>query len=158
MVSGLLFRRAFLTAANTSCRRSLLTRGQCCNFTSSTVRCESSHNSDSAVSYEELRNMLSHHSVQLFDVRNPDEFMSGRIPDAVNIPLDQLEESLKLSPEHFQQQFVVQAPGKDDDNIVFHCQRGNRSLKALAIARQLGFTRPRHYPGGYSEWASHQGN
>ncbi|KAJ8010747.1 hypothetical protein DPEC_G00078370 [Dallia pectoralis] len=156
MVSCLLIRSAFLTVSNTSCRRKLVAGGQRCHFQTSTVRFESSHNSDSVVSYKQLKDMLSQRNVQLFDVRNPDEFMSGCIPDAINIPLDQLEESLKLSPEHFQQQFAVQTPGKDDDNIVFHCQRGNRSLKALAIAHQLGFTRPRHYQGGYSEWASYQ--
>ncbi|XP_074478094.1 thiosulfate:glutathione sulfurtransferase isoform X3 [Sebastes fasciatus] len=101
--------------------------------------------------------MLSNRDIQLFDVRNPDEYQAGRIPDAVNIPLDNLEESLKLSPELFQQRFEVKAPGRDDDNIVFHCQRGNRSSKALDIASQLGFSRARHYKGGYSEWEEKEG-
>lgn len=59
----------------------------------------------------------------------------------VGLSVSQLEESLKLSPDHFQLQFEVKAPGKDDDNIVFHCQKGRRSAEALAIARQLGFNR-----------------
>ncbi|KAL1006532.1 hypothetical protein UPYG_G00073500 [Umbra pygmaea] len=140
MVSSLLLGRIFLTVANTSSRIPLGPRSQWCDFTTSTARwSDSSPKPDAVVSYEELKNMLSCHNVQLFDVRNPDEFMSGQIPDAINIPLGQLEESLKLSPEHFQQQFSRQAPGKDDDNMVFHCQRGNRSLKALAIASTAGF-------------------
>lgn len=53
----------------------------------------------------------------------------------------QLEESLKLSTERFAQLFTVKAPKKEDDNIVFHCQRGRRSLTALEIAWRLGFNR-----------------
>uniref|UniRef100_A0A4W4H2W3 Si:ch211-161h7.8 n=1 Tax=Electrophorus electricus TaxID=8005 RepID=A0A4W4H2W3_ELEEL len=93
-----------------------------------------------------MKTMLANHSVQLFDVRNPDEFQAGRI-------LGQLEESLKLSPELFEKCYTVKAPKKEDDNIVFHCQRGRRSLTALAIAHRLGFSRSCHYAGGYNEWA-----
>ncbi|XP_056290023.1 thiosulfate:glutathione sulfurtransferase isoform X1 [Pseudoliparis swirei] len=128
-------------------------------FTTSSPKCggtsESGKNTfpASVVTYSQLKTMLSSQNIQLFDVRNPDEHLAGRIPQAVNIPLGILEESLKLSPEHFQQIFAVKTPGKDDQNIVFHCRSGIRSLKALDIARQLGFSRARHYRGGYTEWA-----
>uniref|UniRef100_A0A672RRF6 Si:ch211-161h7.8 n=1 Tax=Sinocyclocheilus grahami TaxID=75366 RepID=A0A672RRF6_SINGR len=105
-----------------------------------------------SVTYEQLKAMLANHSVQLFDVRNPDEFQAGRIPDSVNIPLGQLEESLKLPPQQFQLQFGVKAPEKEDDNIVFHCRSGKRSLTALEIAHRLGFSKARHYAGGYIDW------
>ncbi|KAG7243226.1 hypothetical protein INR49_012434, partial [Caranx melampygus] len=94
----------------------------------------------SVVTYSQLKFMLSNRNIQLFDVRNPDEYQAGHIPDAVNIPLGNLEDSLKLSPEGFQEKFEVKAPGKDDDNIVFHCRSGKRSATALAIATQLGFS------------------
>ncbi|XP_054479200.1 thiosulfate:glutathione sulfurtransferase [Anoplopoma fimbria] len=126
-------------------------------FTTSGPKCSETPESASVVTYSQLKTMLSNRDIQLFDVRNPDEHLAGRIPDAVNIPLGNLEESLKLSPEHFQQIFEVNAPGKDDDNIVFHCKSGNRSSKALDIALQLGFSRARHYKGGYSEWAEQEG-
>lgn len=109
------------------------------------------------VTYQQLKTMLSNRNIQLFDVRNPDEYQAGHIADAVNIPLDNLEESLKLSPEGFQQKFEVKAPEKDDENIVFHCRSGKRSAKALDIARHMGFSRARHYEGGYSEWAELEG-
>ncbi|XP_034562796.1 thiosulfate:glutathione sulfurtransferase isoform X2 [Notolabrus celidotus] len=111
----------------------------------------------SEVTYSQLKTMLSTRDIQLFDVRNPDEYEAGRIPDSVNIPLGQLEESLKLSPEHFEQRFEVKAPGKDDDNLVFYCKSGKRSNTALNIAHQLGFMRVRHYKGGFSEWAEQEG-
>uniref|UniRef100_A0A671T799 Thiosulfate sulfurtransferase/rhodanese-like domain-containing protein 1 n=1 Tax=Sinocyclocheilus anshuiensis TaxID=1608454 RepID=A0A671T799_9TELE len=106
----------------------------------------------SVVTYEQLKAMLANHGVQLFDVRNPDEFQAGRIPDSVNIPLGQLEESLKLPPLQFQQQFGVKAPKKEDDDIVFHCRSGKRSLTALEIAHRLRFSKARHYAGGYIDW------
>ncbi|XP_054621718.1 thiosulfate:glutathione sulfurtransferase isoform X2 [Dunckerocampus dactyliophorus] len=113
---------------------------------------ESTH-AEEEVTSSQLRSMLSKRDLQLFDVRNPDEFKAGHIPHAVNMPLGSLEESLKMSPESFQQRFQVRAPGKKDDNIVFHCFSGRRSAKALDIARKMGFSRAKHYKGGYSEWA-----
>ncbi|TSK98427.1 Thiosulfate sulfurtransferase/rhodanese-like domain-containing protein 1 [Bagarius yarrelli] len=97
--------------------------------------------SDSVVTYEQLKAMLANRSVQLFDVRDPDEFQAGRIPDSVNVPLGQLEESLKLPPEQFEKLFMVKAPKKEDENIVFQCRSGRRSLTALDIAWRLGFSR-----------------
>ncbi|KAI1891211.1 hypothetical protein AGOR_G00141450 [Albula goreensis] len=118
---------------------------------------QSTDSSGSVVSYQQLKALLSSHSVQLFDVRNPDEFQAGHISGATNIPLPDLEQSLKLTPAHFKLLFDVAAPQKDDENIVFHCQSGRRSATALEIAHRLGFTRARHYAGGYSEWAEREG-
>ncbi|XP_028289293.1 thiosulfate:glutathione sulfurtransferase [Parambassis ranga] len=126
-------------------------------FTTSSPTWGKAADNASVVTYSQLKSMLSNSDIQLFDVRNPDEYQAGRIPQAVNIPLGTLEESLKLTPERFQQKFDMKAPKKNDDNIVFHCRSGNRSAKALGIAHQLGFSRARHYAGGYAEWAEHEG-
>uniref|UniRef100_A0A3P8TR30 Si:ch211-161h7.8 n=1 Tax=Amphiprion percula TaxID=161767 RepID=A0A3P8TR30_AMPPE len=126
-------------------------------FTTSSPKCGEASENASVVTYSQLKTMLSNRDVQLFDVRNPEEYQAGRISEAVNIPLGTLEESLQLSPELFQQKFEVKAPQKDDDNIVFHCAKGSRSLKALDIARRLGFSRARHYKGGYTEWVEKEG-
>ncbi|XP_046879363.1 thiosulfate:glutathione sulfurtransferase [Hypomesus transpacificus] len=158
MLSYLLSRRTVIIAADTASRLSLGSCGHWLSFRTSTSKSgKPLIDSESVVSYEQLKNMLSNRNIQLFDVRNPDEYLAGRIPDAVNIPLGELEESLKLSPGHFKQTFQVPAPLKDDDNIVFHCKSGNRSVKALGIAYNLGFTRARHYKGGYSEWVEREG-
>ncbi|XP_051971070.1 thiosulfate:glutathione sulfurtransferase isoform X1 [Xyrauchen texanus] len=126
-----------------------------CGLKTSTVN-HSDKQPDPVVTYEQLKAMLANHSVQLFDVRNPDEFQAGRIPDSTNIPLGQLEESLKLPPQQFEVQFKVKAPKKEDDNIVFHCRSGKRSLSALEIAHRLGFIKARHYAGGYIDWEAHE--
>ncbi|CAN9506296.1 unnamed protein product [Ophioblennius macclurei] len=126
-------------------------------FTTSSPNYTESSENASLVTYSELKTMLSSHNIQLFDVRNPDEYQAGRIAEAVNVPLDTLEESLKLSPELFEKKFEVKLPGKDDNNTVFYCRSGNRSAKALVIAYQLGFSKARHYKGGYTEWAEKEG-
>ncbi|XP_029313722.1 thiosulfate:glutathione sulfurtransferase [Cottoperca gobio] len=157
MLSYLLSRSFCQVVAEVN-RRSYPTCGSALRaFTTSSPKFEEASENASVVTYSELKTMLSNRDIQLFDVRNPDEYQAGRIPDAVNIPLGNLEESLKLSPEPFQQKFEAKAPGKEDDNIVFHCRSGKRSSKALDIARQLGFSRSRHYEGGYSEWAEKEG-
>uniref|UniRef100_A0A3P8Z1W0 Rhodanese domain-containing protein n=1 Tax=Esox lucius TaxID=8010 RepID=A0A3P8Z1W0_ESOLU len=111
---------------------------------------------DSEVSYKELKELLSSGSVQLFDVRNPDEFKAGHIPDSTNVPLGELQEALELSPDQFRQRYGVRVPDKEDGDIVVYCQRGRRSATALDIMWALGFSRARHYPGGYSAWVQHE--
>ena len=70
----------------------------------------------------------------LIDVRNPEEFQGGSIPDAVNIPLGQLRGKLgELS--------------KDKEYLVT-CQVGLRGYLACRILTQNGFT-CRNLTGGY---------
>ncbi|KAJ8366259.1 hypothetical protein AAFF_G00363400 [Aldrovandia affinis] len=140
MVSVLLLRRVVLAAADSL--------GHCPAPTAQPRGLQTEPRAtDSVVSYEQLKAMLSSHSVQLFDVRNPEEFQTGHISGATNIPLGELEQSLKLAPAHFTLLFNVPPPHKDHEDIVFHCQRGRRSATALEIAHRLGFTRARHYAG-----------
>uniref|UniRef100_A0A3B3BK68 Thiosulfate:glutathione sulfurtransferase-like n=1 Tax=Oryzias melastigma TaxID=30732 RepID=A0A3B3BK68_ORYME len=129
-------------------------------FTASTPTCggEKENDEASVVTHSQLKTMLTNRDIQLFDVRDPDEHQEGRIPQAVNLPLGVLEESLQLPPDHFEQRFKVKAPEKEDGNIVFHCRSGKRSFKALGIAHQLGFHKARHYKGGYSQWVEQEGN
>ncbi|KAJ0022916.1 hypothetical protein NQD34_015050 [Periophthalmus magnuspinnatus] len=111
---------------------------------------------DSVVTVSQLKAMLDSKNAQLFDVRRPDEFQAGHIPSAVNILLDDLEVSLKLPSETFEQKFQVKAPAKTDDNIVFNCRSGVRSGQALDIARRLGFSKARHLQGGFNEWEAEE--
>ncbi|XP_072548770.1 thiosulfate:glutathione sulfurtransferase [Salminus brasiliensis] len=112
--------------------------------------------SDAVVSYEQLKQMLASGDVQLFDVREPDEFVEGAIPSATNIPLSELEQAFTLTPDQFTELYGVFMPGKNDPNFVLHCQRGRRSLNALEIIQRLGYSRARHYAGGYGEWVQRE--
>uniref|UniRef100_A0AAZ3P903 Rhodanese domain-containing protein n=1 Tax=Oncorhynchus tshawytscha TaxID=74940 RepID=A0AAZ3P903_ONCTS len=111
---------------------------------------------DSEVSYKQLKTMFPSSSIQLFDVRNPDEFEAGHIPGSTNVPLGELQKALRLSSDQFKQRFGVRAPHKEDSSIVVYCQRGRRSATALDIMWALGFSRARHYAGGYSDWVQRE--
>ncbi|XP_052413720.1 thiosulfate sulfurtransferase/rhodanese-like domain-containing protein 1 [Carassius gibelio] len=117
---------------------------------------ETSHNrplnTDGEVTYEQLKIMISTGSVQLFDVREPDELEAGFIPGATNIPLGDMEQALRLNPDQFRERYSVPKPGIEDSGFVLYCQRGIRSLTALETARDLGYSKARHYAGGYNEW------
>ncbi|KAF4113889.1 thiosulfate sulfurtransferase/rhodanese-like domain-containing protein 1 [Onychostoma macrolepis] len=116
---------------------------------------ETSHNrplNTDDVTYEQLKDMMSTGSVQLFDVREPDELEAGFIPGATNIPLGDVEQALRLNPDQFRELYGVPKPGLQDSDFVLYCLRGIRSLTALEIARDLGYSRARHYAGGYNEW------
>lgn len=115
---------------------------------------ETSHKSptDAVVTYKQLKHMLSSGRVQLFDVREPYELESGFISGAANIPLGDVDQALRLNPDQFKERYGVPKPSTEDTDFVLYCQRGRRSLDALETAWALGYTRARHYAGGYNEW------
>jgi len=77
----------------------------------------------------------------LLDVRTPLEYASGRIPDAVNIPVDDLRSRLSELPK-----------GRA---IVAYCQVGQRGYLATRILMQAGFT-VSNLGGGYKTYLLHQ--
>ncbi|XP_039517551.1 thiosulfate:glutathione sulfurtransferase-like [Pimephales promelas] len=114
-------------------------------------------NTDGVVTYEQLKLMMSSGSVQLVDVREPHELEAGFIPGATNIVLSEVEQALRLSPDQFRERYGVTKPHREDSDFVLYCVRGLRSLTALETARALGYTRARHYAGGFSEWLQREG-
>jgi NADPH-dependent 2,4-dienoyl-CoA reductase/sulfur reductase-like enzyme/rhodanese-related sulfurtransferase len=64
----------------------------------------------------------------IVDVRTPGEFRSGAFPDAVNVPLDELERRLGE---------IGHEPGRD---ITVYCASGARSAYAQQFLQQKGFT------------------
>ncbi|XP_053533098.1 thiosulfate sulfurtransferase/rhodanese-like domain-containing protein 1 isoform X1 [Ictalurus punctatus] len=105
-----------------------------------------------SVSYELLKQRLTAGNLQLFDVREPDEFKEGVIPGATNIPLSEVQQAFTLTPDQFTQLYGVPMPEKHSSDVMLYCQRGRRSLTALHTVHTLGYSRARHYVGGYSEW------
>lgn len=76
----------------------------------------------------------------ILDVRTPEEFASGHIQGALNVPVNELPDrlaSLKLSPTQ---------------EIVVHCQRGGRAASAESILRQSGYTQVRDLSGHMEAW------
>ncbi|HJV20753.1 MAG TPA: FAD-dependent oxidoreductase [Sediminibacterium sp.] len=74
----------------------------------------------------------------LVDVRMPDEFAAGKIPGAINIPVDDLRGRLNELPK--------------DRDIYIYCQIGLRGYLAQRILLQNGFTRVYNISGGYKLW------
>lgn len=72
----------------------------------------------------------------LVDVRTKDEFNSGNIPGAINIPLDELRDRLTELP---------------DGPLLVHCQVGLRGHLAARILAQHG-RQVRNLDGGYRTW------
>ncbi len=64
----------------------------------------------------------------IVDVRTPGEFSSGAYPDAVNIPLDQLESR------------IDELGDNKDREITVYCASGARSSYAMQYLQQIGFT------------------
>lgn len=75
----------------------------------------------------------------LIDVRTPQEFDSGYIDGAVNIPLDQLEMRLAEIPS--------------DIPVVVYCRSGNRSAQAATILSQNDYTEI-YDLGGVISWTA----
>lgn len=87
---------------------------------------------------EVVRNLIeSDTEYYLVDVRTPEEYESGYIPTAENIPLDVIG---------------AQPPTEEKDGlIVLYCRSGNRSSQAQAILRELGYTNVHNF-GGIIDW------
>ena len=76
----------------------------------------------------------------ILDVRSPEEFASGHIPGAMNIPYDQLSERLAASGL---------SPSAE---VVVHCESGRRAEVAEAILRDAGYTEVRDLTGHMAAW------
>ncbi|MEE6507281.1 hypothetical protein FKM82_019506 [Ascaphus truei] len=92
------------------------------------------------ISYEELKKLNASGKSQIFDVRSPEEVQRGKIPNSVNIPVDQIEHALKMDPETFKKTYDVDKPKLEENNIVVHCHMGKRGARAADIAAALGYT------------------
>ena len=80
------------------------------------------------ISYNELINiMMNNNDITIIDVRSPQEFKEGKIRYAINIPLYNLKEQIRLEKLN------------KNNTIVLYCQYGERSKKAYNILKQNGF-------------------
>lgn len=93
------------------------------------------------VEHEDLLSRVRSGRVTVIDVRPEREFNAGHIPQAISIPLDELEEKMKALPR--------------DGDIVAYC-RGPYcllSVEAVEKLRASGFS-ARRLADGFPEWRS----
>ncbi len=76
----------------------------------------------------------------LVDVRTDEEFRDGHIPNALHIPLDQLEERYQELERYKEQK------------ILLVCRSGRRSALAAEFLAGAGFQHLYNLKGGMLEW------
>lgn len=76
----------------------------------------------------------------ILDVREPEEWEAGHIPEANWIPLAQLESRLNEVPK--------------DREVVVVCRSGNRSATGRDILLQAGYPQVASMAGGMNDWQS----
>lgn len=64
----------------------------------------------------------------VLDVRTPEEFACGHLPDSINLPLNDLE------------QRALQTVGNRNKTVLVYCQSGVRSKQATKLLYAHGFT------------------
>lgn len=75
----------------------------------------------------------------VIDVRNLGEYNSGHIEGALNIPLNDIEKTIKENPEKIPK----------DKPIYAHCKSGVRSLIACSIFKKHDLTNVINIHGGF---------
>jgi sulfur-carrier protein adenylyltransferase/sulfurtransferase len=116
-----------------------------------TVRLPRQHDQHAAITglidYDQFCNPADQNEVTrlddgavIVDVRERYEWDAGHIDGARHIPLGELTHRLDELPR--------------DIDIVFYCQTGGRSARALDIAREAGLVRAKHLRGGYAAFKS----
>lgn len=93
-----------------------------------------------AISQDEARRMMEEESSALIvDVRRPDEFASGHIPHAINVPNEEIGTTQpKALPEL-------------DQILLVYCRTGHRSKDAAQKLANMGYTRVYEF-GGINNW------
>ncbi len=86
--------------------------------------------------------LVNHESALIVDVREPDEFRTGHIPNSINIPLSALRARLS-ELEKFR-----------DRPIVVSCRTSQRSAKAAMTLRKHNFQSVHVLAGGILAWQS----
>ncbi len=84
--------------------------------------------------------LINHESAVVVDVSEPQEFKTGHIPDAINIPLGGLAGRVKELEKH------------KSKPVVFTCRTGNRSSRGAVVLRKQGFEKVYALAGGLAAW------
>jgi rhodanese-related sulfurtransferase len=90
------------------------------------------------VSSEEAKQLIDSNEVVVLDVRTPEEYEEGHIPNSILVPVQELE-------------FRLNELGKEENYLVV-CRSGNRSTQASEILINNKFTNIYNMTGGMNNW------
>jgi rhodanese-related sulfurtransferase len=88
-------------------------------------------------SLEEVQALIAD-GAALVDMRQPEEYEEGSIPDALSVPIRSM-----VSTD-------VEVP--QDGPVVVYCQSGYRAAVALPMYHLLGYTNTEGFPGSFAAW------
>jgi sulfur-carrier protein adenylyltransferase/sulfurtransferase len=93
------------------------------------------------VTPEQVRDMQARNeSVVYLDVREPNEWNLGRMPQAIHLPRGNLEGKVEGLIDR-------------DQKVVVYCARGNRSALAALTMKQMGYENVASMARGFLGWA-----
>jgi rhodanese-related sulfurtransferase len=84
-------------------------------------------------------------NLQVVDVRNENEFESGRLDNALNLPLSEMTNIVELA------QF------EEDQQLYIHCAGGYRSVIACSLLKRQGLHNLRNVLGGWNKIKEQKG-
>lgn len=94
------------------------------------------------LSPKEFQSLIELEDVQLIDVRKPEEFSEGHIPNAINI-------------DYLSDDFISLIDKLDTQKPVYiYCRSGKRSGKSVIQFKDIGFTEIYNLEGGILNWQS----
>lgn len=94
-----------------------------------------------SVSASEFEKEIKTGSVQLLDVRTPQEYTEGHIDGAINID---------VKSDDFQQ--IAEKELSKESTVFVYCRSGRRSLDAADRLTKLGYYKVVNLKGGIIEW------
>lgn len=100
---------------------------------------ESSETAVHTITAEEAKSMMEEGSVTIVDVRTAEEYAQGHVPDAINIP-----------NENIGDEAPAELPEKDATLLVY-CRSGRRSAQAAKKLAGLGYENIYDF-GGIIDW------
>jgi len=95
-----------------------------------------------SVSPQELTNLMNRDGALVVDIREPNEFKSGHLPDAKNIPFPKLQEGIK-NLENYKEK-----------PIILVCKMGQHSGAAGRTLHKQGYKDVRRLKGGIATWSA----
>jgi rhodanese-related sulfurtransferase len=84
--------------------------------------------------------LINRQRAVVVDVREPEEFASGHVTGAKNVPLAQLEQKLPVAVKN------KSLP------LLLVCATGARANRAVATAKKLGYEQAQAVAGGLKSW------
>ncbi|MBL4608182.1 MAG: sulfurtransferase [Pseudomonadales bacterium] len=114
---------------------------------------------------DEILSRLHQPDFTLWDARSPEEFSGekclakkgGHIPGAINFEWTQgmdKNRSLRIKPLNELRDTLKSLGIRAEDDVLTYCQTHHRSGFTYLLAKILGFSNIKAYPGSWSEWGN----